>query len=143
MGEINNHISLCYSAHSGHKDGVVFGLVRGCRLSVKINTELPKQRKHLKRSTLQPYGEWPYQPPPLAGIQAQLYDTTAVQGTRSPDPFWKSTSHLFLSVSLFVSLCLFYPSASSSVASASMTLSEYNCHSKLLRKEPRNEITHH
>lgn len=71
MGEINNH--------SVHKDGVVFGLVRGCRLTVKINTELPKPRKHLKEALrLQPYGEWPYQPPPLAGIQAQLYDTTAV-----------------------------------------------------------------
>lgn len=84
----------------GRRMELYLDYVRGWRLSVKINTELAKHRKHLKSCTLQPYGERPYWSPPTAGIQAQLYDK---QQSREP-----GLLTLFGRVLLiYFSLCLF------------------------------------
>ena len=124
----------------GTRTELCLDYVRGCRLSVKMNTELPKQRKHLEMHT------------PALWRMALLITTT---GGNSSTALWHNSSlenqvfwhfleehfsFISLCVSFCLSLCLFYPSANSSVASASMTLSEYNFHSKLIRKEHQMKL---
>ena len=115
----------------GRRMELCLDYVRGWRLSVKINKELAIHRKHLKSCLLRPYRERPYCHHQQRGFQ----HSTMTQQNQVSWPFLEEYfSFISLCVSFCLSLCLFNPSANS-VASAAKTLSEYNFHSKLLRKE--------
>lgn len=76
MGEINIHISLCYSALSGQKDGVVFGLCQGMKAECKDKQRASYTQKTPQELPAPALRRKALLSPPTAGIPAQHYDTT-------------------------------------------------------------------